>query len=170
LPKSFKKLYRFEWKISAQKEAFVKCLLEAWGLRVKASGIGVMSIDYVSEYESLPDFSVYFNGKTIAFIEVTGGNIRILPNLNLWIAYHKYNKYNELYRKVPVYFIYIGFNNNLMSFIKYLPIWEIDRYAKKNIIIKTIRGRKERYITIPFSYWRDLKQLYYEFLQVLKKW
>lgn len=168
MKKSFKKLYRFEWKISAQKESFIKTLIESWGFQVKAVGIGTLSVDYNPEYESMPDFAVIYNNDIIAYVEVTGANVKIAPGLRLWIALHKYLKYNELYRKNPVYFIYLGFNQNNLIFTKYLPIWEIDRYAKKNYIEKIIRGRKERYIAIPFSVWKDLRELYREFLQVLK--
>ena len=169
--KSFKKLYSPFWKISAQKEAFVKCLLESWGLEVKPIGVGTMSVDYVDDYGSMPDFAVLYpsDKSVLAYIEVTGGNLKILPGLNLWITVDKYLKYNPLYRNHPVYFIYLGFNQNRLSFTKYLPINIIDKYASKNIVEKIIRGRKERFIAIPFSIWRDLKELYLEFLQVLKQ-
>ena len=168
MKKSFKRLYSFEWKISAQKEAFIKTLIESWGFQVKAIGIGTLSVDYNPEYESMPDFAVIYNNDIIAYIEVTGANVKIVPGLRLWIGLHKYIKYNELYRKHPIYFVYLGFNRGTLSFVKYLPIWEIDRYASKNLIEKTIRGRREKYITIPFSVWKDLRELHYEFLQVVR--
>ena len=76
---------------------------------------------------------------------------------------------------VPLLYIFLvgrilkGIERNQLSFTKYLPINIIDKYASKNIVEKIIRGRKERFIAIPFSVWRDLKELYLEFLQVMRK-
>jgi len=167
LPKSFKKLYSFEWKISAQKESFVKVLLESWGLRVRAVGIGTLNDRYLNDFISEPDFEVYYENDLIAYIEVTGANLKINKHDNLWIAVHKIDKYNILLLNRPVYIVYMGFNRNRLMFIKYLGLNEVKKF-EKNIIIKKIRGRCEKYIAIPYSRWHPIKELYREFLQVIR--
>ena len=158
----FKAIYRESWRLGNQKEAFVKTLLESWGFYVKNIGIGVMREEYVRQVVSLPDFAVYIPGDKdiVAYVEVTGGrNVEI--GENLWVCASKYDKYFSLARDRPVYFIYIGFKDGKMNFIRYCNYNTLKKYAD-NIKTVKIRGIIEHYIVTPFSAWNKIKYLYNE--------
>ena len=160
---SFKQKYAFQWPLSAQKEAFVKVLLESWGFRAKAVGVGTLSDKYTDESQSLPDFAIYHNNTLIAYVEVTGGNINLKNIISdgLWIGLHKYRKYVEFWRRRPVYFIYLGFRKNRLSIARYCSIETVDKYSNC-VKILTIRGKAERYIIIPYDEFKPLHELYQE--------
>ena len=164
----FKKKYRPYWRLSAQKESFVKVLLESWGFRVRPVGLGSLSARYVEASGSKPDFAVYdFRDELVCFIEVTGANMKVSEKTaDIYVTYDKYLKYQGLVRKIPVYFIYLGFSRGKLSVAKYID-YQTLKYFAKNIKKRSIRGVEEVFIVTPRSAWRPLRELYYELVGVI---
>ena len=162
----FKKKYRPYWCLSAQKESFVKVLLESWGFEVRPVGIGSLSEEYIDASGSRPDFAVYnIYNDLVCFIEVTGANNKVSENTaNIYVTYDKYLKYSDC--KTPVYFVYLGFLKGKLRIAKWLE-YETLRYFKKNIITRKIRGIEETFIVTPRSAWKPLKDLFFELKGIL---
>jgi len=164
---AFKRAYRYYWYLSNQKEAFVKTLVESWGFIVRSVGLGALSNRYVNASGSKPDFAIYHpDGDLLAYVEVTGGYNIDHSEYEIWITYDKFRKYYKLRREIPIYFVYLGFNENKLSLALWCEYEDLYPYSEKRENIKKIkiRGLEETFIVTPRTLWKPLKKLYHELI------
>jgi len=161
--KRFKKAYRLEWKLSNQKEAFVKLWLESLGFQVRACGLGALEERRKRKSGSLPDFSVWKNNRLIAFIEVTGSNF-YKEGDERYIIYDKIRKFYllRIERGVEVFFVYLALWKGRLRAAYYVSLetalkyFDDERYHRR---LKTRWGTEEHFVHIPNHEWKPLSLL-----------
>jgi len=161
--KKFKRAYKLEWKLSNQKEAFIKLWLESLGFQVRACGLGALEERRKRKSGSLPDFSVWKNNRLVAFVEVTGSNF-YKEGDERYIILAKISRYYRLARKrqVPVYFVYLAFHRGKLRAAYYVDIRTALHYANNpdhHRIFITRWGTEEHFVWIPNSEWKPLSLL-----------
>ncbi len=168
--KRFKRAYRLEWKLSNQKESFIKLLFESLGFQVRTTGLGVMEDGYKKESGSKPDFLILWNNSKLCYIEVTGDNFYDHSKEKYIIA-DKIRKalFIEAAEGLPTIFIYLGLKNGKLVEACFVDLRQAEKYyadEKYHRFYKTKWGTEEHFVYIPDSEWRPLSNLVFELLRL----
>jgi len=165
--KRFKKAYRLEWRLSNQKEAFVKLLFESLGFGVIPYGLGVIDEKMKRRSGSLPDFKIVDEkGDVIAYLEVTGSNFH-KKGEEKYIIFDKIRKFSML--DAPTFFVYLGMKNGKLVEAKYVSLRQTLRYAVNKLYHRykqTRWGTIEHFIYVPDDAWQSLNDLVQELLRL----
>ena len=166
--KKFKRAYRLEWRLSNQKESFIKLWLESLGFQVRPLGLGCMEEKRKRRSGSLPDFSVWRGSKFVCFIEVTGSNFFKYSD-EKYIIYDKIRKFSELARQrnARVYFVYLALHKGRLRAAFYIDLNTALKYAINSDFhrfLKTRWGTEEHFVYIPNQAWKPLSLLPNELL------
>ena len=161
--KRFKKAYRLEWKLSSQKEAFVKLLFESLGFKVVPYGLGVMEERTKNTVGSRPDFKILDSqGNVLFYVEVTGDNF-YRKGKEKYITYDKVKKYRFI--KEPVLFIYLGLKDGKLVEACFTDLRSVLKYAANRMYHRykeTKWGTIEHFVYIPEFEWKPLNELAHE--------
>ena len=163
----FKRAYAPSWRLSNQKEYFVKTLIEATGLKVKFVGLGAGSRRYVKATGSLPDLAVLLGNDIIAYVEVTGANHFYDPP-EIFVSLDKFRKYWEIAKHTPVFFVYLGFREGRLIWAGWLSYEDLYPYGEDPGSLRKLKpyGVEETFIATPRTAWRPLRTLLTELLSL----
>ncbi|MEO4007300.1 hypothetical protein [Flavobacterium sp. CAU 1735] len=155
----WKDRYKDSWDKAAQKEKMVIELIEAHtGKKVELYGLGAGTTDYITgsaqqNNSAKGDADLYLKDSEI-FLEVTGPNIKVLPQDSFWIRPDKIsNALTKIENGISkgTYVIHIIERKDVQdTLIRVIPIThELTQFPT---IKPTIHGTIETYIEIPSNY------------------
>lgn len=158
----WKNFYQGSWKAASEKEDFIKNQIsKETGLEITGYGLGTGSVEYIkgsaAENKKNKGDADFFIKKKNAFVEVTGPNVPVDKNADLWFRPDKIeNAYNKFKAdgSAMTFFVHLqkdkGTNNQQIRVLvvdeSFFKKWMAKKYE---LIYPYFGGKQETYYSIP---------------------